>query len=87
MFGGRLRSQVVCKTCGRKSDTFDSFMDLSLDVARAKSVQSALKNYVAVEVLDGSNKYKCEGSGGKPHMTKAGRRTQSLKPYTLIPNS
>ena len=63
VFGGKLRSQVVCKTCGRKSDTFDSFMDLSLDVARAKSVEQALKNYVAMEVLDGSNKYKCEGSG------------------------
>ena len=43
-----------------QSDAFDSFMDLSLDVAKAKSVEAALKRYVAVEVLDGSNQYKCE---------------------------
>lgn len=95
VFGGRLRSQVVCKTCGRKSDTFDSFMDLSLDVARAKSVSHALKNYVAVEVLDGSNKYKCQGSGGKAHMTKATKQftiqaaplvlTIQLKRFEYVP--
>ena len=46
-------------------------MDLSLDVARSISVQSALKSYTAVEVLDGANKYKCEMGPGKPHMTRA----------------
>ncbi|EEH54020.1 uncharacterized protein MICPUCDRAFT_20295, partial [Micromonas pusilla CCMP1545] len=71
VFGGRLRSRVACKTCGKMSDTFDSFMDLSLDVARSRSVQSALKSYTAVEVLDGANKYKCEMGPGKPHMTRA----------------
>ena len=95
VFGGRLRSQVTCKTCGRKSDTFDSFMDLSLDVAKAKSVESALKRYVAVEVLDGSNKYKCEMGGGKPHMTRATKQftidtaplvlTVQLKRFEYVP--
>ena len=95
VFGGRLRSQVTCKTCGRKSDTFDSFMDLSLDVAKAKSVEAALKRYVAVEVLDGSNKYKCEMGGGKPHMTRATKQftidaaplvlTVQLKRFEYVP--
>lgn len=34
-------------------------------------MQSALKSYTAVEVLDGANKYKCEMGPGKPHMTRA----------------
>ena len=95
VFGGRLRSQVTCKTCGRKSDTFDSFMDLSLDIARAKSVEAALRRYVAVEVLDGSNKYKCEMGGGKPHMTRATKQftidaaplvlTVQLKRFEYVP--
>eukprot|EP00227_Mantoniella_beaufortii_P020801 CAMPEP_0197600748 /NCGR_PEP_ID=MMETSP1326-20131121/33910_1 /TAXON_ID=1155430 /ORGANISM="Genus nov. species nov., Strain RCC2288" /LENGTH=425 /DNA_ID=CAMNT_0043167883 /DNA_START=185 /DNA_END=1459 /DNA_ORIENTATION=- len=84
VFGGRLRSQVVCKSCGRKSDTFDSFMDLSLDVAMSRSIENALKSYVAVEVLDGNNKYKCEGDGGGKHMTKATKQfTVNAAPLVL----
>lgn len=84
VFGGRLRSRVSCKTCGRKSDTFDSFMDLSLDVARSKSVTHALKSYVATEVLDGANKYKCEMGGGKPHMSRATKQfTVDVAPLVL----
>ena len=84
VFGGRLRSRVSCKTCGRTSDTFDSFMDLSLDVARSKSVTHALRSYVATEVLDGANKYKCEMGGGKPHMSRATKQfTVDVAPLVL----
>lgn len=76
VFGGKLRSQVNCKTCGRNSEVFDPFLDLSLECARAKSVYGAFKLFTHIEVLDGNNKYKCEGksSNARPHMTKASKQ-------------
>ena len=95
-FGGTLRSRITCQTCGRASDKFDGFMDLSLDIARAKSVSHALRSYVAVEVLDGANKYKCEmAPNGKAHMTRATKQftiekaplilTVQLKRFEYVP--
>ena len=94
-FGGTLRSRITCATCGRASDKFDGFMDLSLDIARAKSVSHALRSYVATEVLDGANKYKCEMGPGKPHMTRATKQftiekaplilTVQLKRFEYVP--
>ncbi|XP_010545453.1 PREDICTED: ubiquitin carboxyl-terminal hydrolase 23-like [Tarenaya hassleriana] len=61
IFGGRLRSQVKCMQCSHCSDTFDPFLDLSLDIARADSLQKALSHFTAVELLDdGSKIYQCE---------------------------
>lgn len=60
LFGGRLRSRVHCGSCGHNSDTFDSILDLSLDLNAARSVKDALENLVKVDVLKGQNKYKCE---------------------------
>lgn len=60
LFGGRLRSRVHCESCGHNSDTFDSILDLSLDLNAARSVKDALENLVKVDVLKGQNKYKCE---------------------------
>ena len=95
-FGGTLRSRITCQTCGRASDKFDGFMDLSLDIARAKSVSHALRSYVATEVLDGANKYKCEmAPNGKAHMTRATKQftiekaplilTVQLKRFEYVP--
>eukprot|EP00850_Spirogloea_muscicola_P016396 SM000132S26911 [mRNA] locus=s132:391505:395716:- [translate_table: standard] len=63
IFGGRLRSQVRCTACGHCSNTYDPFLDLSLEVSRADSVDKALRRFTATEVLDGSNKYKCASCG------------------------
>ncbi|GAA5863934.1 hypothetical protein JCM8547_005285 [Rhodosporidiobolus lusitaniae] len=61
LFGGRLRSRVHCQSCGHNSDTFDSILDLSLDLGnRADSLRDALSNLVKVDRLTGGNKYKCE---------------------------
>ena len=60
IFGGYLRSQVTCTVCQRPSNTYDEFLDLSVDVLRANSVVRALRAFVRPEALDGDNRYHCE---------------------------
>ncbi|OCU00073.1 hypothetical protein XELAEV_18005856mg [Xenopus laevis] len=58
VFGGDLRSQVMCLNCFGESNTFDKFMDLQLDIKNSNSVTEALKEYVKPEEL-GEHCYKC----------------------------
>lgn len=60
IFGGRLRSRVTCRECNYNSDTFDSMLDISLDIYGSSTLKDALKKFVAVDYLRGSDKYKCE---------------------------
>jgi len=60
IFGGKLRSRVTCMTCGYNSDTFDSILDLSVDIFRAGTLEKALRTFVAIDHLKGADKYKCE---------------------------
>ncbi|KZT29259.1 cysteine proteinase, partial [Neolentinus lepideus HHB14362 ss-1] len=60
MFGGRLRSRVTCQDCHYNSDTYDGILDLSIDIHDCGGLRDALKRFVAVDVLKGQNKYKCE---------------------------
>ncbi|PBK69766.1 cysteine proteinase [Armillaria solidipes] len=60
IFGGKLRSRVTCQSCGHNSDTFDSNLDVSLDIHRTSSVKDALHKFVAPDYLKGGDKYKCE---------------------------
>ncbi|KAJ6628937.1 hypothetical protein B0H10DRAFT_2209362 [Mycena sp. CBHHK59/15] len=60
IFGGRLRSRVTCNECGYNSDTFDSILDLSLDIHNMTGVKAALRKFVAIDYLKGADKYKCE---------------------------
>ena len=60
LFGGKFRSQVKCLTCGRESNTLESFLDVSLELGKkTASVGHALRCFTQKEILDGSNKYKC----------------------------
>ncbi|KAF7352580.1 Ubiquitin carboxyl-terminal hydrolase [Mycena venus] len=60
IFGGRLRSRVSCSECGYNSDTFDSILDLSLDIHNMTGVRAALRKFVQPDMLKGADKYKCE---------------------------
>jgi hypothetical protein len=62
IFGGRLRSRVQCSECGYNSDTFDSILDLSLDIHNMTGVRAALRKFVQPDTLKGADKYKCEKS-------------------------
>lgn len=63
MFGGYLRSQVKCTKCKHHSNTYDPFMDLSLEVSgnSVHSLHDALREFTRKETLDSDNKWKCSG--------------------------
>lgn len=47
IYGGYLRNQVHCPSCGHNSNTFDPFLDLSLDVSNGvRTLGQALLRYV-----------------------------------------
>ena len=51
--------QIKCTGVDYESSTYEDFMDLSLEITRAKTVMRALQHFTAKEVLDGDNKYRC----------------------------
>ncbi|GAA6062639.1 hypothetical protein JCM10212_003451 [Sporobolomyces blumeae] len=69
-FSGQLRSQVRCGRCGHQSETFEPFLDLSLDVRDRvhgkdfEHVQACLKSFTAPENLPAS--YDCAACGTPP---------------------
>ncbi len=72
MFGGYLRSQVCCTKCDYKSNTYDPFLDLSLEVSSKKvnSIYTAFKEFTRKETLDAANKWQCSGCKRKVCATK-----------------
>lgn len=51
---------MTCLKCGHPSDTFDAILDISVEVRGCKSVRNAFEKFIAVDKLEGQNKYKCE---------------------------
>lgn len=60
IFGGTLQNQVKCLSCGAESNKVDEMMDLSLDILHSNSIKEAMQKFFHPEILDGSNKYKCD---------------------------
>lgn len=82
IFGGRLCSQVQCMQCNFCSDKFDPFLDLSLEILKADSLQRALQHFTARELLDGGQRqYQCQQCKQKVKATK--RLTIDKAPHVL----
>ena len=83
IFGGYLRSQVRCTSCGNCSNTYDPFLDLSLEVSRksCQSVGSAFVEFTRKETLDSENRWKCSGCKKRVCATK--QLTVFRPPLTL----
>ncbi|KAL6275001.1 hypothetical protein ACE6H2_025693 [Prunus campanulata] len=82
IFGGRLRSQVKCLQCSCCSNKFDPFLDLSLEIFKADSLQKALGNFTAAEQLDGGERqYQCQQCKQKVRALK--QMTVHKPPYVL----
>lgn len=74
--------QVKCLQCSHCSNTFDPFLDLSLEIAKADSVYKALSHFTAPEQLDGGERqYKCERCKQKVRALK--QLTVYKAPYVL----
>ena len=61
IFGGYFRSQLHCSKCGYKSNTYDPFLDLALEVSKSHldSLAAAFKEFTRKEILDSNNRWKC----------------------------
>uniref|UniRef100_A0A7N0UTJ4 Ubiquitin carboxyl-terminal hydrolase n=1 Tax=Kalanchoe fedtschenkoi TaxID=63787 RepID=A0A7N0UTJ4_KALFE len=82
IFGGRLQSQVQCMQCSYCSNKYDPFLDLSLEIARADTLQKALGHFTAKEQLDGGAKqYQCQQCKQKVRAVK--QLTVHEAPYVL----
>lgn len=62
IFGGKLRSRVTCERCHHNSDTYDTILDLSLDIRKSSNsnLAGALEHFTSTDYLSGTEKYKCE---------------------------
>ncbi|ODN89679.1 ubiquitin carboxyl-terminal hydrolase Ubp16 [Cryptococcus wingfieldii CBS 7118] len=85
IWGGRVRSRVVCSRCNKPSDTFDSFLDLSLDVNRQgkKSIKGMMQGFTKEDKLEGDNKYHCDNCKKKANATKSFKIEQAPPILTL----
>ncbi|XP_072952800.1 ubiquitin carboxyl-terminal hydrolase 23-like isoform X1 [Typha angustifolia] len=82
IFGGHLRSQVKCMQCSYGSNKFDPFLDLSLEIVKADSLQKALKHFTEEEELDGgARQYECQHCKKKVRARK--QLTIHKAPYVL----
>ncbi|XP_021379459.1 ubiquitin carboxyl-terminal hydrolase 8-like isoform X1 [Mizuhopecten yessoensis] len=61
LFQGMLRSTLTCLTCKHKSVTFEVFMYLSLPIPSGSrcSLQDCLQEFLKVEKMTGSSRWKC----------------------------
>ena len=69
LWGGYLRSQIKCCKCGYESNTYDSILDISLEI-KGPSVRSAFKHFTDPEILDDDNKYNCDNCSKKRRAIK-----------------
>ena len=72
IFGGYLRSQVRCSKCGYCSNTYDPFLDLSLEVSKKSlnSMLAAFAEFTRKETLDSDNRWRCSGCKKDVRATK-----------------
>lgn len=56
----RSTEQVKCTSCGFCSNTYEPFLDLSLEIhGKVATLEEAMARFTAVETLDKANRWKC----------------------------
>jgi ubiquitin C-terminal hydrolase len=59
LFSGILQSQVRCLQCGYVSNSYDPFMDLSLELTQGMAhLVQCMRHFTAAETLEGKNSYR-----------------------------
>ncbi|KAF8377353.1 hypothetical protein HHK36_030730 [Tetracentron sinense] len=60
IFGGYLRSEIKCMKCRGKSKQHERMLDLTVEIqGHIETLEEALEQFTATEILDGENKYQC----------------------------
>lgn len=67
--------QVKCMQCSYCSDTFDPFLDLSLEIVKADTLCKALSHFISEEQLDGGEK--------QYHCPLCNQKVRALKKLTI----
>lgn len=86
LFGGCWRSQIKCLHCQGTSDSYDPFLDISLDISWAQSVKQALRDTAKAEVLRGDNAYYCGSCREKMPASKTLTVHRASKVLLLVLN-
>ncbi|KAF8540340.1 hypothetical protein BDD12DRAFT_734829 [Trichophaea hybrida] len=63
MFVGKTKTYIKCINVDYGSERIEDFWDIQLNVRGYKNLDESFKNYIAVETMDGENKYFAEGHG------------------------
>lgn len=59
-FGGLLVTELIGKDCIHRSERYEPFLSVSVEVKNKKSIQEGLESFVAGEMLEGENAYQCD---------------------------
>ncbi|KAJ7732609.1 hypothetical protein DFH07DRAFT_990769, partial [Mycena maculata] len=60
---GKMKSYIKCVNVDYESSKIEEFTDIQLNVKGMKNLYESFRDYVAVEMLDGENKYQASGFG------------------------
>ncbi|KAF9100159.1 hypothetical protein BGX27_000461 [Mortierella sp. AM989] len=63
LFVGKMKSYIKCINVDYESSRVENFYDIQLNVKGCKTLRDSFADYIAVETLDGDNKYHAEGHG------------------------
>lgn len=83
IFEGKISSEMVCSRCETSSESFEAFLDLSIQIRNHTSVSHCLGNFSTPEVLRGANKYFCDECNCHQEATKTLRIHKAPKVLIL----
>ncbi|KAI9009915.1 hypothetical protein CLU79DRAFT_839835 [Phycomyces nitens] len=63
LFVGKMKSYIKCLQVDYESSRVEDFYDIQLNVKGCKDLHESFKEYIAVETMEGENKYMAEGYG------------------------
>ncbi|KLO14677.1 cysteine proteinase [Schizopora paradoxa] len=82
LFVGKMKSYIKCVNVDYESARTEDFLDIQLNVKGMKTLRDSFRDYIAVETMDGDNKYQAEGYGLQD--AKKGIVFQSFPPVLQI---
>lgn len=63
IFVGKTKTYIKCINVDYKSERIEEFWDIQMNVRGYKNLHDSFMNYIAMETMEGENKYFAEGHG------------------------